>query len=172
VNCEVQSRAVSKSPVNPIINPNPVYSHTPYTWRYWCVWEYKFILLSLPWMLFYFSSLFPSWCMALLEIELEWDTLSRVRWLWTGFRLVVGFIEHLEIVTTSNYSAIANSHTLQFTTARTKPSQSVLSLPVVAWWRIQQCPLIPCSRTYRLATVPHLTHCFNCPAYNLSARTA
>jgi hypothetical protein len=26
--CEVLSRAVSKSPINPIINPNPVYSHT------------------------------------------------------------------------------------------------------------------------------------------------
>jgi hypothetical protein len=46
---------------------------------------------------------------------------------------VIGFIEHLQIVTTSNYCAIANSHTLQFTTARTKPSQSAVSLPVVAW---------------------------------------
>jgi hypothetical protein len=25
-----------------------------------------------------------------------------------GFRLVIGFIEHLQIVTTTNYSAIAN----------------------------------------------------------------
>jgi hypothetical protein len=49
-----------------------------------------------------------------------------------GFGSVIGFIEHLRIVTTSNYSLIANSHTLQFTTARTKSSQSTVSLPVVA----------------------------------------
>jgi hypothetical protein len=42
------------------------------------------------------------------------------------FGFVIGFIEHLEIVTTSNYSAIANSHALQFTTARTRSSQSAL----------------------------------------------
>jgi hypothetical protein len=47
-------------------------------------------------------------------------TLSRVKWLQTRFRLVIGFIGLLQIVTTINYSAIANSHTLQFTTARTK----------------------------------------------------
>jgi hypothetical protein len=41
-------------------------------------------------------------------------------------------IEHLQIVTTSNYSAIANSHTQKFTTARTKSSHSMAS-PVVTW---------------------------------------
>jgi hypothetical protein len=50
-----------------------------------------------------------------------------------GFGLVVGFIEILQIVTASNYSAIANSHTLQFTIACTKPSQSAVSSPVVTW---------------------------------------
>jgi hypothetical protein len=54
-------------------------------------------------------------------------------WVWTGIGLVIGFIEQLQIVTTSNYSAIANPHTLQFTTAQTKYFQSVLSLPVVVW---------------------------------------
>jgi hypothetical protein len=49
------------------------------------------------------------------------------------FGLVIGFIEHLQIVTTSNDSAIANSHTLQFTTAHTKSSHSAVSSPVVAW---------------------------------------
>jgi hypothetical protein len=51
----------------------------------------------------------------------------------TGFELVNEFIEILQIVTTRNYSAIAYSHTLQFTTARTKYSQSALPSPVVAW---------------------------------------
>jgi hypothetical protein len=32
------------------------------------------------------------------------------KWLQAGFWLVTGFIEHLQIVTTSNYTAIANSH--------------------------------------------------------------
>jgi hypothetical protein len=40
--------------------------------------------------------------------------------------LVNGIIEHLQIVSTSNYSVIANSHTLHFTTAHTKSSQSVV----------------------------------------------
>jgi hypothetical protein len=39
----------------------------------------------------------------------------------------------LQIVTTSNYNTITNSHTQQFTTARTKSSQYAVSSPVVAW---------------------------------------
>jgi hypothetical protein len=45
----------------------------------------------------------------------------------TGFGLTIGFIVHVQFVTTSNYSAIANSHTLQFTTAHNKSSQSAVS---------------------------------------------
>jgi hypothetical protein len=41
--------------------------------------------------------------------------------------------EHLQIVTIRNYGAISNTHTLQFTTARIKSSQSAVSSPVVAW---------------------------------------
>jgi hypothetical protein len=50
-----------------------------------------------------------------------------------GFGLVIGFTAHLQFGITSNYSAITNSHTLQFTTAHTKSSQSAMSLPVVTW---------------------------------------
>jgi hypothetical protein len=57
-------------------------------------------------------------------------------WLWTGFGLGIGFIDHLQIVTTSNYNTVANSHTLQFTTARTKSSQPAAFSPVVAWERL------------------------------------
>jgi hypothetical protein len=49
------------------------------------------------------------------------------------FGLVIGFIEHLQIETTSNYNALTNSHTLQFTTARTKSYQPAVPSPVVVW---------------------------------------
>jgi hypothetical protein len=45
--------------------------------------------------------------------------------------LVTGFIDRLQIVTTCNYSAFASLHTLQFTTAHTRSSQSAMSSPVV-----------------------------------------
>jgi hypothetical protein len=50
-----------------------------------------------------------------------------------GLDLVIGFIELLQKLTTSNYSSIANSHKLPFTRAYTKFSQSAVSSPVVAW---------------------------------------
>jgi hypothetical protein len=50
-----------------------------------------------------------------------------------GFGLVIGFIAYWKLITTINDSAIADSHSLQFTTACTKPSQSAMSPPVVAW---------------------------------------
>jgi hypothetical protein len=50
-----------------------------------------------------------------------------------GFVLVIRFIGLLQIEITSNYSSIANSHTLQFTTGGTKSPQYVVSSPVVAW---------------------------------------
>jgi hypothetical protein len=50
-----------------------------------------------------------------------------------GSELVIRFIESLQNVTTSNYSAVTNSHTLQFTTACTKSFQSAVSSPVVVW---------------------------------------
>jgi hypothetical protein len=46
------------------------------------------------------------------------------------YRLVIGFIRPLQMVTSSNSSAIANSHILQFTTARTKFPQPAVSSPV------------------------------------------
>jgi hypothetical protein len=52
----------------------------------------------------------------------------------------VGFIELLELVTTKNYSTVTNSHTLQFTIARIKPSVSLLG---VAWQRISTVSSAP-----------------------------
>jgi hypothetical protein len=48
-----------------------------------------------------------------------------------GICLVAGFIGRLEIVTTSNYSPVPNSHILQFIAERTKPSQ--VSCSIRAW---------------------------------------
>jgi hypothetical protein len=50
-----------------------------------------------------------------------------------GFGMVNGFTGNLQIVTSGNYSAIINSHTLQFITEHNKSSQSAVSSPVVAW---------------------------------------
>jgi hypothetical protein len=41
-----------------------------------------------------------------------------------GFGLVIGFIDHVQIVTTSNYIVIANLRILQITRAHAKSSQS------------------------------------------------
>jgi hypothetical protein len=48
---------------------------------------------------------------------------------WIG---IIGFTGVLKAAATINYSAIANSLTLQFTTASTK-SQFAVSSPVAAW---------------------------------------
>jgi hypothetical protein len=57
---------------------------------------------------------------AMWNIKSEQYTCCHVyEWLETGFGLVIGFIRLLQLVSTSNYSAIANSDTLQFTTSGT-----------------------------------------------------
>jgi hypothetical protein len=52
-----------------------------------------------------------------------------------GFGLDIGFTDHFNIrlVTTLNYSAIANLSTVQTTRAQSKTFQSVMSSPVVPW---------------------------------------
>jgi hypothetical protein len=37
-----------------------------------------------------------------------------------GFGLEIGFIDHLQVITTNNYNTIANFHTLQITTGKGK----------------------------------------------------
>jgi hypothetical protein len=43
-----------------------------------------------------------------------------------GYGLVTGITERSQVVVTRNYNVIANSHTPQFTTARTKSSESAV----------------------------------------------
>jgi hypothetical protein len=45
----------------------------------------------------------------------------------TGVGSVIGFTDHLQIVTTSNYDAIANLYTLQITEAHATSSQSAFT---------------------------------------------
>jgi hypothetical protein len=69
---------------------------------------------------------FPLWrptglfCWGKQSLLILSNVLSHV-WVWlqTGFGLVIGFIEHSQILTTSDYSAIVNSHILQLNAART-----------------------------------------------------
>jgi ABC-type lipoprotein release transport system permease subunit len=82
---------------------------------------------------------------------------------WNG--LVIGYIDHLQNVTTSNYSAIANSHILQFTIAHIKHSQSVV-------FTSRFLVMVP----NNVVLTALLTHCCNCrlstkyPGYNISVQ--
>jgi hypothetical protein len=77
-----------------------------------------------------------------------------------GFGLVIGYLQRLQIVTTSNYSTLANSCTLRFTAAHTKSSQSVFC---------SGCQVTDpnsglfCLHCCWLATVSHLTPGSKCP---------
>jgi hypothetical protein len=53
---------------------------------------------------------------------------------------------------------LANSHTLQITTAHNKASQFIFTIGCLV---TDPNNVLLCSRRYRLATVSHLTHCSN-----------
>jgi hypothetical protein len=76
-----------------------------------------------------------------------------------GFGLVIGFIGLLQLVTTGNYNALANSRTLQFTTARTKSYPFVFTSGCLV---TDPNNVLFCSRLYRLATVSQVTHGSKC----------
>jgi hypothetical protein len=75
-----------------------------------------------------------------------------------GFGLVSGFTGLLQNVTTGNYSAISNSHALQFTIAHAKSFQSTVSGNGFQW---QMFPLLwvpelpPCLSYQLLAAMAH-----------------
>jgi hypothetical protein len=68
----------------------------------------------------YLLSATEFWWLSLVSEE-EHCHLSE--WLSTGFGLVTGFIDHVQMVTTSNYNALANPCTFFLTAAYTKSSQ-------------------------------------------------
>jgi hypothetical protein len=63
------------------------------------------------------------------------------KWLQTLFILAVWFIDHLRVVTTSNYTAVANSHSLQFTATRTR---LCIRTHIPNNWRLCHHFTIPC----------------------------
>jgi hypothetical protein len=74
-----------------------------------------------------------------------------------GFGLVIGFIDRLQIVTTSNVNALASSCTRVLTTVHTKISQFVFSSRFV----VTDPKNVLGLRPYWLVNVPQLTHCSN-----------
>jgi hypothetical protein len=52
---------------------------------------------------------------------------------WQSSRFEMGFIDHLQVVTTNNYNNIGNFHTLQITTAHAKSFQYAMFAPVIPW---------------------------------------
>jgi hypothetical protein len=55
------------------------------------------------------------------------------KWLDTGHEFLIGLIGISKLVIVINYSAITNSHTLQFVMVRTESSQSAVSSSNFAW---------------------------------------
>jgi hypothetical protein len=54
-------------------------------------------------------------------------------WLQMEFSWQIRFIDHLQILTTSNYNTTTDYHTLQITTAHVKSFQYAASSPIVPW---------------------------------------
>jgi hypothetical protein len=69
------------------------------------------------------------------------------------FGLVIGFVDHLRIVNTSNYNTLANSCTRLLTKAHTKSSQFVFTNRFL----VTDSNNVLCIRPYWLANVSQLT---------------
>jgi hypothetical protein len=132
--------------MGPCSESNPVHTNSLYLRR-------LLTLLMLP-----STSRSPKWSHKICRLEL--CILSYVQWLNTGFVEVGGFIELIQIVTSSNYSALANSRNPQLTIEHTNSSQFIFASGcLVTDFNI----ILFCSRRYRLVTVSHPAHSSKCP---------
>jgi hypothetical protein len=69
----------------------------------------------------------------------------------TGVELEIGFTDHFNtrLVNTLNYSAIANLHNLQISTAYIKSIQSTVPSPVVPWQQLLRVEILQLPRSLR-----------------------
>jgi hypothetical protein len=115
--------------------------------------------ISISWTTIMFSrSLFSVqlYSYTRITVNVNVSYFHAAQWLQTGFGLVIVFTDHLLIVITSNYTAIADSRTIRFTTGRAKSFQSTVSSPVVARKRLPTAddPLTLGSRTISVPQLP------------------
>jgi hypothetical protein len=88
---------------------------------------------------------------------------------------VNGFIDHFNtrLGTTSNYSATANLHNSQITTAPAKIFQAAVSSLAVPWKRLVTVEILQLHALKSSLQIPiqNSLGLPNCPPYNSSART-
>jgi hypothetical protein len=78
-------------------------------------------------------------------------------WLKTAFGLVIGFIDHLQIVSKSNYNAIAGLRSLKITVTA---AHTVFFVSTSCFLSTDPNNVL-CLRPYRLTNIPQLAHCPN-----------
>jgi hypothetical protein len=88
-----------------------------------------------------------------LRLECLFHTVTCLSDYRKGFRLLIGFIDHLQLLTTSNYSTLANSCTRLLTTAHAKSSQFVFPTRFLA----TDPNNVLCLLLYWLTDAPQLT---------------
>jgi hypothetical protein len=79
-----------------------------------------------------------------------------------GFEFIIGFIDHIQVVTTGNRSAVANIHALQITRAHAESSESAFT----SRFLVMDTDNVLCLRHYWLANVPQWLSSKLCPAYD------
>jgi hypothetical protein len=121
------------------------------------VWAHRFVLRS-PYQVSGCDSN-PTTC----------DTSCHMyEWLPMGSGLVIVSIDHLQTVTASNCNTAANFHTLQITTAHTKPSQSAFTSHFPATVLTNEDSFSVCIHVITVQRISHnCTTAQNCPHYNI-----
>jgi hypothetical protein len=134
-------------------------------WALHLVWWHILVsisTLSLPYL--NLTEQNPSWEPNIPSLTQEFSNIVWNQRLITVFRRAH---LHLQIVTTSRYSAVANSHTQQFITAHAKSSQFVF----INSFLVTDLINVFCLRPYCLANIWQQPKLYTCQFYNTYART-